>query len=253
MANSLSNLVNSLTAGIDKIKCKHEHNNKNCEWCWIKYKDCNCFLEYTNFKDNLAYVVASIIKTFDEILKKGFLNTFKFPIYDINRFILLLRKGVYSYEYMDDWEIFNAFLLPEKEDFYSHLNIEDITDPDYAQAKRICKDFKIRILRYYHDLYAQSDTFLLADVFTNIRNMCLKTNELHPASFLSALGLALKKTRQSKVRPFNWYWYGINGRKDIRGGICYTIYWYMKANSKYMKNYDKNHNMIIIMTRIIIS
>ena len=93
--------------------------------------------------------------------------------------------------------------MPQKEDFYSHLNIEDITDPDYAQTKRICKDFKIRILRYYHDLYAQSDTFLLADVFTNIRNMCLKTNELHPASFLSAPGLALKKTRQSKVRPFN--------------------------------------------------
>ena len=91
---------------------------------------------------------------------------------------------------MDDWEKFNETSLPGKEDFYSHLNMEDITDADYAHAKRVCKDFEIKHLGEYHDLYVQSDTLLLADVFENFRNMCLEIYELDPAKFLSAPGLA---------------------------------------------------------------
>ena len=71
---------------------------------------------------------------------------------------------------MDDWEKFSQTPLPEKEDFYSHLNMKDITDADYAHAK-ICKDFETRHLEKYHDLYVQGDTLLLADVFENFRNM----------------------------------------------------------------------------------
>ena len=59
-------------------------------------------------------------------------NTYKFSNHDINKFILLLRKGVYPYEYMDDWEKFNETSLPEKENFYSNLNMEDITNADYT-------------------------------------------------------------------------------------------------------------------------
>ena len=66
-------------------------------------------------------------------------------------------------------------LLPEKEDFYSNLNMEDITDADYAHGKRFCKDFKIKNLREYYDLYVQSITLLLVDVFENFRNMRLET------------------------------------------------------------------------------
>ena len=62
----------------------------------------------------------------------------------INKFILLLRKGVYPYEYMDDWEKFNETTLPKKEEFYSNLNMEDITDADYMHAKTVCKDFQIK-------------------------------------------------------------------------------------------------------------
>ena len=74
-------------------------------------------------------------------LKERLFNTYK----SSTQFILLLRKGVYPYEYMDDWEKFNETTLLEKEDFYSHLNIEDISDADYAHAKRVCKDFKIKV------------------------------------------------------------------------------------------------------------
>ena len=93
---------------------------------------------------------------------------------------------------MDDWEKFNETSLSEKEDFYSHLDMEDITDADYAHAKRVCKDFEIKNSGEYHDLYVQSDTFLLADVFENFRNMCLEIYKLDPAKFLSD---ALKKTK----------------------------------------------------------
>ena len=90
---------------------------------------------------------------------------------------------------MDDWEKFNETSLPEKDNFYSHVNMEDITDVDYAHRKRVCKDFELNILGEYHDLYVQSDTLLLADAFQNFRNICLKICELDPARFLAAPGL----------------------------------------------------------------
>ena len=133
MASSLSNLVNNLSEGIHKIKCKHGHDDKKCEACGIKYKYCDCFLQYTNFKDDLIeYKYLCCNKThqqkFDEKLTEPFLNAYTFSNHNKNKFILLLRKGVYPYKYMDEREKFNETSIPEKEDFYSHLNMEDITD-----------------------------------------------------------------------------------------------------------------------------
>ena len=81
---------------------------------------------------------------------------------------MLLQKGVYPYEYMDDWKKFNETSLPEKEDFYSHSNMKHITDADYVHAKGNCKDFEIKNLGECHELYVQSDTLLLGDVFENL-------------------------------------------------------------------------------------
>ena len=74
---------------------------------------------------------------FDEKLKKGFFNSYKFSNHDNNKFILLLWKGVYAYGNMDDCEKFNEMLSPEKEGFYSQLNMEDITDADNVYAKSL--------------------------------------------------------------------------------------------------------------------
>ena len=101
-----------------------------------------------------------------------------------------MRKGLETNEYIDDWEKINKTSTPEKEDIYSHLNMEGITDADYGYANRVCKDFEIKNLGEYYDLYVQSDTLLLADVFENLRIMCLKIYELDPAKLLSASGLA---------------------------------------------------------------
>ena len=67
------------------------------------------------------------------------------------KFILWLWKSFYPYEYVDNWERFNEASLPEKEDFYSYLKLEDNTGADYTQ--RVCEDFEIKTLGEYHDLY----------------------------------------------------------------------------------------------------
>ena len=71
-----------------------------------------------------------------------------------------MRKGVHPYEYIDDWEEFNETSWPKKVDFYSNLYIDDITDTDYNHAKRVSKDFEIKNLSEYHDLYFKIDTLL---------------------------------------------------------------------------------------------
>ena len=75
-----------------------------------------------------SYVAIRIAKKYDGNLKKGFANTYNVSYCDINKFILLLEKCVYPYEYMDNWENFNEISLPEKENSYSYLNKEVITD-----------------------------------------------------------------------------------------------------------------------------
>ena len=75
---------------------------------------------------------------------------------------------------MDCWEKFKEESLPDKESFYSELNNEYITDEDYEHAQKVCDTFKIKNLGEYHDLYVQSDTALLADVFENFRDKCIE-------------------------------------------------------------------------------
>ena len=97
-----------------------------------------------------------IEKKFNKELIKGFASTYEFCNKDLNKFILLLGKGVYPYEYMDNWET----LLPSKESFYSNLNMENIDDIDYRHGNNVFKKFKLKNLGEYHDLYVQSDTLL---------------------------------------------------------------------------------------------
>ena len=182
-------------------------------------------------------------KKFNKDLIKKFKNTYSFCNNNLNKFVLLLRKGVYTYEYADTWERFNEISLPSKEDFYSNLNMEDISDIDYRHANNMFKVFKLENLGDYHDLYVQSDTLLSVDVFNNFRDMCLKEYELDPAHFLSLSGLAwqacLKKTN-TELELLIDYDMLLMVEEGIRGGICHSIHQYAKANNKYMKNYNNN-------------
>ena len=109
---------------------------------------------------------------------------------DLNKNFLLLGKGVYPYEDMDRYEKFDETSIPPKEAFHSKLNLDNMTDKDYSQFKKVWEVFKITNCSEYHDLYAQSDTLLLADVFKNFRDKCIKIYGLDPAHFLTGPGLA---------------------------------------------------------------
>ena len=106
--------------------------------------------------------------------------------------------------------------------------MEDITDADYIHAKRVCKDFEIKSLGEYHDLYVKIDTLYSADIFENFRKMCLKIHRLDLLKFLSAPQVLLMV------------------EKRIRGGICHLTHQYAKANNKYIKDYDKNKELSYI-------
>ena len=116
-------------------------------------------------------------------LTTKFKNAYKFCNKDIDKFMFLLRKGVYPYEFMDDWSRFDEEELPDKSDFYSSLNMKEISGIDYRHAKKVFDKFNIKNLGEYHDLYVQRDTLLLADVFENFRDTCIKVYGLDPAFF----------------------------------------------------------------------
>ena len=158
MPTSLSEFVDNMSGNFNGIECKSCTKNN-------RYEQCKKLIE-------------GLIKKFPSIHQ--FCNG------DVNKFILLLRKGISPYEYMDSWEKFDETTFPPKGAFYSNLNLEDISDEDYAHAQKVWHVFEIKNLGEYHDLHVQSDTLLLADVFENFRNMCLEIYELDTIYFVSA-------------------------------------------------------------------
>ena len=230
---SLSSIANSIS----------EINKKECKAC-MERKNIKSECDFMGIKDNqLSYKCKKCnkkwLKPVNKLIKK-FPNIYRFCNENVNRFILLLRKGVYQ---LDNWEKFNETLIPDKEAFYSELNKEDVTDEGYAHAQKVWKVFEIKNLGEYHDLYVQSDTLWLANVFENFKDKCIEVYELDPAHFLSVPELAwqacLKKIGVKLVLlADNDVLMRIE--KGIRGGICQAVYRHAKGNNKYMNDYDKD-------------
>ena len=155
---------------------------------------------------------------------------------------MLLRKGVYPYEYIDEWDKFNEKVLPGKDSFHSNLTLENISETDYAHANNVFKKSNINNLGEYHDLYVRSDTLFLADIFKNFRQSCLENYELDPAHFVSLPGLAwqacLKKTNVELELLTNYDMFLMVG-EGITGRICHAVQRYAHANNKYMNDYDR--------------
>ena len=231
MATSLSKLVDNLTDNIHNYKC-------------IKCKSNLCFVRAINEKLTFKCIDCEkeCEKEFNKELIERFANTYKFCDNDLDKFIMLLRKGVYPYEYIDEWDKFNEKVLPGKDSYYSNLTLENISEIDYAHANNVFKKFNINNLGEYHDLYVRSDTLLLVDIFENFRQSCFENYELDPAYFVSLPGLAwqacLKKTNV-ELELLTDYDMLLMVEEGIRGGICHAVQRYAKANNKYMKDYDR--------------
>ena len=215
MSTSLSELVDNMSGNFNSIECKSCTQNNRCEQC--------------------KKLIEGLIKKFPSI--------YQFCNGNLNKFILLLRKSVYLYEDIDNWEKFDGTTLPPKEDFYSELNLEGTSNEDYVHTQKVWDVFEIKNRGEYHDLYVQSDTLLLEDVFKNFRNICPKIYELKPVYFVSTPGLAWKaclKKREVKLELLTDFDMILMIEKRNRGGICQATHRYTKVNNKYMKNYDKN-------------
>ena len=139
MSPSLSNLVYNLFGVYDK-ECKRCMERKkirlNCEFIGFR----NGRLNY-----KCKECKASPTKLANESIK-NFPALYKFCNGDLNKFFLLLRKGIYPYEYIDSWERFDEKTIPPKEAFYSELNLENITDKDYEHVEKLWEEFEIKVL-----------------------------------------------------------------------------------------------------------
>uniref|UniRef100_A0A1B6JA38 DNA-directed DNA polymerase n=3 Tax=Homalodisca liturata TaxID=320908 RepID=A0A1B6JA38_9HEMI len=156
---------------------------------------------------------------------------------------LLLRKGVYPYDYMDSIEKYSETSLPSQEEFYNRLNKQHITNEDYKHACDVWTAFNIQNMKEYTMLYNETDVLLLADVMENFRDVCLNTYKLDPAWYFTAPGLAwnamlkITKVELSLLTDIDMV---LMVEKGIRGGISQCSHRYAKANNPYMKDYDKS-------------
>ena len=155
---------------------------------------------------------------------------------------LISRKGIYPYDYMNGIKKFSEEKLPQKEKFFSKLNDSNISDEDYDHAQRIWKEFGMKNLGEYHDLYLKSDVLLLADVFEEFRNVCMENYSLDPAWYYTSPGLswdALLKHSGVKLELLTDPDILLLFEKGIRGGISMISNRFGKANNKYMgEKYD---------------
>ena len=192
------------------------------------------------FIDSFKFLQASLADLVSNLQPTDFKN--------LNRVIkhnssLLTRKGVYPYDYVTSINKLKETKLPSKEDFYSKLYDQEISDEDYQHAIKVWDTFDCQTLQDYHDLYLKSDVLLLADVFENFRKTCLKHYKLDPCHYYTAPGLAwdacLKETKQ-ELELLKDYDKLMMFEQGIRGGISHISKRYAEANNKYMKDFDES-------------
>ena len=233
---------------IGAIVKDYEYTNKKGEKCQMNINAIPNNMEkymafmlgnHLTFIDSFQFMSSSLEKLVNNLPRESLKYTSK--RFKDNKFDLMVRKGVYPYDYMDSFKKFKE-QLPSKEDFYSILNDEHISDEDYQHAQNVWKKFNLKNMGEYHDLYLQSDILLLADVFENFRKTCLKYYKLDPCHYFTSPALSwdamLKMTNiklelMTDIDMFQFI------EKGLRGGISYIANRYGKANNKYMKEYDE--------------
>ena len=195
------------------------------------------FIDSLNFMStSLEKLVAACPKESFKLFKNHFKDT---KTTDVD---LLLKKGIYPYEYMDSFERFKETQLPPRKKFYSGIKLEGIKEDEYAHAQKVWETFHCKTMGDYHDLYVTTDTLLLADVFQNFRRTCKETYRLDPANYLTAPGLAwdalllhskIELELLTDVEKYLFFEKGKRGGYSSVGGCRHH-----EANNKYLTDYD---------------
>ena len=240
MNESLSTLVYNLS-GLNKCKCeKPSFDNIKITYRVINNKH----LAHARCKGSLWREDHKL-----SVLTANFPNTFKLCCGNVRKFLLLLRKGVYSYEYMENMLKFNEKELPTIDNFHSNLNSSDISKADCAHAKKVWQFFKLKDLDEYHDVYVQSDVAQLSDVFENFRSLCLKEYELDPLYFVSTPGLAFEAMlgyTKVKLQLLTDIDMVFMVEKGIRGGLIEAVKKHAIANHKYLPSYGSSKKSVFL-------
>ena len=209
-----------------------EYKNKNGE---IKNK----YFKIV-FKDSLKFM-ASSLEALVNNLPDGSLNNLN-KYFTSKQVKLLKQKGFFPYDYMDSIEKLKDSKPPPQKAFYSKLTGKGINNYNYNHVLNVWKTWNMKTFKEYLELYNITDVLLLADVFENFRDICLKNYGLDPVYYYTAPGLAwdamLKMTKINLELLSNIDML-LMIEKGIRGGISIISNRYGKANNKYMKDYNK--------------
>jgi len=193
------------------------------------------------FLDSFGFM-ASSLDALSKNLSKEQCNNVK-SRYTGEQLDLVLRKGVYPYDYMDSLERLDETQLPSKAAFYSKLNNTEISDEDYEHAQTVWKEFGCKTIRDYHDLYNVSDVLLLADIFENFRDVCMDNYKLDPAWYFTSPGLAWDaalKLTGVELKVLSDYDMLLMIKDGIKGGISTISNRYGVANNRFMgESFDK--------------
>ena len=195
---------------------------------------------HLTFIDSFQFMSSSLDKLVSNLPKEAFKYTSE--EFTGKELSLMSQKGVYPYDHIDSFKKFDQTELPTKEQFYSILNDQHITNDENNNAKKVWKVFNIKTMGEYHDLYLKNDVLLLTDVFKSFRKTCLQYYKLDPCHYFTSLGLSwdamLKMTNiklelMTDVDMFQFI------KKALHSGVSYISKRYGKANNKYMKEYDE--------------
>ena len=200
------------------------------------------------FKDSFSFLSSSLDKLVklskyeDDKRHENWKNNFRYNVR--NPYVktdedldLLTGKGIYPYDYFDNFDRFTERNLPSKEAFYSKLSEEHVNDKDYERAQKVWKHFGIRTLGQYHDLYLRTDFLLLTDVFEHFTDLCMEYYGLDPAhsytlpnfaweAMLLKTGVEIEQLHDKKMYKMV--------EQGMRGGMCQVSYRLAEANNKYM-------------------
>ncbi|KAK3737410.1 hypothetical protein QZH41_000675 [Actinostola sp. cb2023] len=246
--------VKSLGFSEGKIDCIPNNEEKYISFkkeivvgSWIKDGKTLLIKRELRFIDSFKFMSSGLDRLVGNLKKEQFRNMSKF--FAGKKLDLLLRKGVYPYDYVNRLSKLDETVLPPKEEFFSKLNNTDISDADYRHAQNVWRVFKMNTMREYHDLYLLSDVLLLMDVFETFRDVCMEHYTLDPCWYYTAPGLswdAMLKMTQIKLELLTDVDMLLMVEKGIRGGVSTITKRYAKANNKYMKEYRKEEKSIFI-------
>ena len=201
------------------------------------------FTENFTFLDSFAFMSSSLDKLARNLKTEG-TDKFKRLKKEFPKFFdLMLEKGIYFYDYACDFAIFSETEMPQKSDFFSILQEQDISDNDYSRAKHVYKVTGCKTLLDYMEIYVKQDTAILCDVFESFRELCINFYELDCCHYISLPSFAwdamLKKTnvQLEYITDIDIYTFLEN---NLRCGVTTVNHRYFKANNAYLDDYNSS-------------